>query len=83
MVAREGAQGCATQKWESWQSAYQPKRSERTCTYRSSVVGRTPWSAADAHVGFLDGLILLQKCGSRGTRADQGVRPTNSESLPL
>jgi len=33
-------------------------------------VGRTPWSAADALVGF-------SSCrGSRGTRADQGVRPT-------
>jgi hypothetical protein len=35
-------------------------------------VGRTPWSAADAHVGLLG----LDKSGSRGTRADQGVRPT-------
>ena len=33
-------------------------------------MGRTPWSAADAHVG------LCSKCGSRGTRADLGVRPT-------
>jgi hypothetical protein len=41
-------------------------------------VGRTPWSAADAHVGLL--LVFVNACGSgsRGTRADQGVRPTNA-----
>ncbi len=37
------------------------------------LVGRTPWSAAAAHVGFLD----LNR-GPRGTREDQGVRPTKS-----
>jgi hypothetical protein len=36
------------------------------------IVGRTPWSAADALVG----LFGRRKSGSRGTRADQGVRPT-------
>ena len=35
-------------------------------------VGRTPWFAADVLVG-----MLVWKCGSTGTRADQGVRPTN------
>ena len=38
------------------------------------IVGRTPWSAADARVGFLrlDELIALAKSGSRGSRADLG-----------
>jgi ATP-dependent Lhr-like helicase len=36
------------------------------------LVGRTPWSAADALVGMLS----LARIGSRGTRADEGVRPT-------
>ena len=43
------------------------------------MVGRTPWSAADALVGLVrrfKDLILRGKSGSRGTRADQGVRPT-------
>jgi len=47
------------------------------------VVGRTPWSAADAPVGLVVGgtmLIPLIGSGSRGTRADQGVRPTNCRS---
>ena len=39
-------------------------------------VGRTPWSAADALVGMLS----LSRSGSRGTRADEGVRPTPSKS---
>ena len=38
----------------------------------SSIVGRTPWSAADPLVG----LFGRSKSGSRGTRAEQGVRPT-------
>jgi hypothetical protein len=37
-------------------------------------VGRTPWSAADVHVGL--------RSGSWGTRADQGVRPTHTDYLP-
>jgi hypothetical protein len=36
--------------------------------HRDHKVGRTPWSAADAPVG--------PNSGSRGTRADQRVRPT-------
>jgi hypothetical protein len=40
------------------------------------AVGRTPWSAADALVGLLVMSIKYLRCGSRGTRADQGVRPT-------
>src|SRR5580700_3245390 len=40
----------------------------------SGNVGRTPWSAADAHVG-----LWLRKSGSWGTRADLGVRPTGLE----
>jgi hypothetical protein len=40
---------------------------------KRALVGRTPRSAADAHVGLLN---LRSKCGSWGTRADQGVRPT-------
>ena len=35
-------------------------------------VGRTPWSAADAHVGLLLVLIDARISRSRGTRADQG-----------
>jgi len=35
-------------------------------------VGRTPWSAADALVGFCG----LRKKPARGPTADQGVRPT-------
>jgi hypothetical protein len=38
-------------------------------------VERTPWSAADALVGLVRNR-RRQKSGSRGTRADQGVRPT-------
>ena len=37
----------------------------------SSIVGRTPWPAADP----LAGLLRRSKSGSRGTRADQGGRP--------
>ena len=45
------------------------------------VVGRTPWSAADAPVGLLlaragANFAGAEGSGSRGTRADQGVRPT-------
>jgi hypothetical protein len=39
------------------------------------VVGRTPWSAADAPVGLV--VVLQAKSGSRGTRADRG------SALPL
>ena len=42
-------------------------------------MGRTPWSAAGPLAGFLkvgNGLILRENSGPRGTRADQGVRPT-------
>jgi hypothetical protein len=38
------------------------------------VVGRSPWTAADALAG-------LVKSGSRGTRADQGVRPTIASAI--
>jgi hypothetical protein len=43
------------------------------------MVGRTPRSAAGPLAGFLkvgNGLILRENSGPRGTRADQGVRPT-------
>ncbi len=40
---------------------------------RIHAVVRTPWSAADAPVGLGS---HQQEGGSRGTRADQGVRPT-------
>src|ERR1017187_3204098 len=39
-------------------------------------VGRTPWSAADAHVGLVLVFVDAWGSGSRGPRADQGVRPT-------
>src|ERR1035441_9105914 len=49
-----------------------------TVTLRRSRGGADPWadpwSAADALVGLLG---LCSKTGSRGTRADQGVRPTS------
>ena len=48
------------------------------------MVGRTPWSAADARVGLLapskDADLVVPAAG-RASRADQGVRPTFS-SLP-
>src|ERR1039458_8068434 len=44
-------------------------------------VGRTPWSAADAHVGLLV-IGSLPRCGARGTRADQGVRPISAKLSP-
>src|SRR5262249_40182787 len=40
-----------------------------------SIVGRTLWSAAGPLAGLL-GLSSTVISGSRGTRADQGVRPT-------
>jgi hypothetical protein len=43
---------------------------------KRAPVGRTPRSAADAHVGLL---IRRSKCGSWGTRADQGVRPISAK----
>jgi hypothetical protein len=48
------------------------------------MVGRTPWSAAGPLAGFLkvgNGLILRENSGSRGTRADQGVRPTDEVAV--
>ena len=47
-------------------------------------MGRTPWSAADALVGlpqWRTRLILRMKSGTRASRADQGVRPTNSAAF--
>jgi hypothetical protein len=35
------------------------------------MVGRSPWTAADALVGFRDGVSR-----TRGSGADEGVRPT-------
>ena len=52
----------------------------------AQVVGRTPWSAADALVGLPQWrklLILRAKSGTMASRADQGVRPTNSAAFPL
>jgi hypothetical protein len=51
-----------------------------------ALVGRTPWSAADALVGLprrCKNLVLRTKNGSRGTRADEGVRPTISGKILL
>ena len=45
------------------------------------VVGRTPWSAADALVGLPASckmLISSYRLRVHGTRADQGVRPTTT-----
>jgi hypothetical protein len=50
------------------------------------MVGRTPWSAADALVGLPTagcGWCHWAKSGSRGTRADQGVRPTSHAGFPV
>ena len=50
------------------------------------MVGRTPWSAADALVGlpqWRKRLILRAKSGTRASRADQGVRPTNPAAFHL
>src|ERR1035441_6770048 len=63
----------------------------RRCGIRFlAVVGRTPWSAADALVGlprWRRRLILRAKSGTRASRPrghpDQGVRPTNSAALYL
>ena len=47
-------------------------------------VGRTPWSAADPPVGLPHlacGSFRWAKSGFRGTRADQGVRPTLAPDL--
>jgi hypothetical protein len=43
-----------------------------------SIVGRTPWSAADAPVGPREPMGVLRQWnnGSGGTRADLGVCPT-------
>jgi len=49
-------------------------------------VGRTPWSAADPPVGLVlapMSLIHREASGSRGTRANQGVRPTLGGALKL
>jgi hypothetical protein len=44
---------------------------------RQRIVGRSPWTAADALVGLsrplIKGLIPQAESGSRGTRADQGI----------
>jgi hypothetical protein len=45
-----------------------PKTTQFAC-----LVGRTPWSAADALVGWPS---LEEESGSRGTRADLGGCPT-------
>ena len=45
------------------------------------MVGRTPWSAADAPVGQFAPCKTLTHCAGSGTgasRATQGVRPTNA-----
>src|ERR1035438_5575819 len=50
------------------------------------VLGRPPWSAAAALVGlpqWRKHLILRTKSGTRASRADQGVRPTNSAAFRL
>jgi uncharacterized protein YndB with AHSA1/START domain len=49
---------------------------------KRSGVGRTPGSAADALVGLLM-KSREPKSGSRGTRADRGVRPTRALLLVL
>ena len=54
--------------------------SSLTTGYSAVIVGRTPRSAADALVGLPTagyGWCDWAKSGSRGTRADQGGRPTS------
>ena len=56
----------------------------RTATYPANTVGRTPRSAADAPVGLApagDGWSHWATSGSRGTRADLGVRPTQPTAV--
>jgi hypothetical protein len=48
--------------------------------------GADPWSAADALVGLRgpgNGWFHWAEGGSRGTRADQGVRPTSHAGFPV
>src|ERR1035438_4211091 len=48
------------------------------------MVGRTPWSAADALVGlprWPERLIPRAKGGGRAPRADRGARPTRSTTF--
>src|SRR5437867_3667165 len=58
----------------SWPSSYFP----RFWWGNVVMVGRTPWSAAGPLAGLFVWvrIFLRPKSGSRGTRADQGVRPT-------
>jgi hypothetical protein len=63
----------------SQKSALPPAAPDYTTRDWVEMVGRTPWSAAGPLAGFLkvgNGLILRENSGPRGTRADQGVRPT-------
>src|ERR1039457_2667753 len=63
--------------WEVWTGQKQVSRWRETQVERDSVVGRTPWSAADAPVGLFGPCVMLICAINGGTpRADQGVRPT-------
>jgi hypothetical protein len=58
----------------------------RTATYPANTVGRTLRSAADAPVGLApagDGWSHWATSGSRGARADLGVRPTSYSATPI
>src|ERR1035438_5750150 len=58
----------------------------RSQSFLHKMVGRPPWSAADALVGlrqWRERLILRAKSGTRASRADRGVRPTNPAALHL
>jgi hypothetical protein len=50
--------------------------------HRTQWLGRTPWSAAGPLACLRDG-IGASGSGSRGTRANQGVRPTAESPYPL
>src|ERR1035441_7386538 len=61
-----------------------------TGDHSAPMVGRTPWSAADALVGlprWRKGLILRAKSGTKASwprgHPDEGVRPTNPAAFHL
>jgi hypothetical protein len=63
-------------------SCFRAARVSKRCRL---MLSHLPWPAADALVGssLPQVLISLANSGSRVTRADRGVRPTNSNEFPL
>src|SRR5271165_6796223 len=46
-------------------------------------VGRTPWSAADAHVGLLLVFVMLEEASPEGPARTRGSAPPDATLLPL